>query len=352
MLNEIKELLDTNKLSLFRGDIGLTEGGPKVQRLEDAFRIYFQIKHAIAFNSATAALHAACVACGVETCDDQVIVTPFSFTSSVSCVEMACGWPVFADIDPKTYCMDVSDIEVGDTDTIIPVHLFGGMADMDAIMALGIPVIEDASQALGSRYKGKLAGTIGDCGVFSFNQSKLISCGEGGMLITNDDDIAYKAKLVRNHGEVVDPGAGIVGYNYRMTEIEAVIAYHRFLKLDEIIDRRKENVEYFQKQLAGTNGVKPMWINPDVDYSWYVYAFEVENNRKVTQAMTEAGIFLRPGYITRPLNLAYNQPCPVCEDIWQNKIVVTDVIGKDKPAMDNFIKTLREVIDDKVLAVR
>jgi perosamine synthetase len=164
ILKEISELLDSNKLSLFRGDIGLTEGGPMVQRLERAFCGYFDIKHAIAFNSATAALHAACVACNVDT----AIVTPFSFTSSVSCVEMAGGVPLFADIDPDTYCMDIATTGVGEGEVIIPVHLFGGMANMDDIMPLGSLVIEDASQAIGSKYKGRYAGTIGDCGIFSF----------------------------------------------------------------------------------------------------------------------------------------------------------------------------------------
>jgi dTDP-4-amino-4,6-dideoxygalactose transaminase len=164
------------------------------------------------------------------------------------------------------------------------------------------------------------------------------------MLITNDDNIAHKAKLIRNHGEVVDPDAGITGYNYRMTEIEAVIAYHRFQNLDRIIYQHKQNVDYFGERLAAIPGVKPMWINPDVEYSWYVYSFEVENNRKVAKAMTDLGIWLRPGYITRPLNLAYDQSCPVCEDVWQNKLIVTNVIEKSKNEMDEFIATVKEVM--------
>jgi perosamine synthetase len=340
MINEIKELLETNKLSGFRGDTGLTEGGPKVRRLEDAFREYFNIKHAVAFNSATAALHSACIALDVN----KAVVTPFTFTASVSCVELAGGKPLFQDINPATYCMDVTEYDHWYVDAIIPVHLFGGMADMDKIMELGIPVIEDAAQAIGSKWKGRHAGTIGQCGVFSFNQSKVVSCGEGGMLITDEDEIAYRAKLVRNHGEVVDATAGITGYNYRMTEIEAVIAYHRFKELDTEIARRKENVNYFRENIRDIEGVTPQWINPDVGYSWYVYSFEVNDNHKVARMMTERGIPLRGGYVTSPLNLAYGQYCPVCEDVWQNKIVVTDIISKDKVEMDKFINTLKEVM--------
>jgi len=343
IIREIKEVLDSDKLSGFRGDVGLTEGGPNVQRLEASFRDYFNIKHAIAFNSATAALHAACEALKI----DVVIVTPFSFTSSVSCVRQAAGYPLFQDINPHTYCMDVTNQNSNSdfADAIIPVHLFGGCADMDAIMSLGIPVIEDAAQAIGSKYKGKLAGTIGDCGIFSFNQSKTISCGEGGMLITNDGNIAYMAKLVRNHGELLDYKADIVGYNYRMTEIEAIITYNRFLKLDEIIEQRKENVEYFRKLLLEIDEVKPQWINPDVDYSWYVYSFEIDNNHEIASGMTKAGIPLRGGYITQPLNIVYNQVCPVCEKLWSDRLIVTDVIGKDTASIDNFVNTLKGVIN-------
>ena len=346
ILDEINEVISENKLSGFRGDLGLTEGGPKVQRLEDAFREYFGVKHAVAFNSATSALHSACVAVDVG----DVAVTPFSFTASVSCVEMAGGKPVFADIYPKTYCLNINDVNYirgGDT-TVIPVHLFGGIADMDEIMDYGVPVIEDACQAIGSRYKGKLAGTIGDCGVFSFSGNKPISSGEGGMLITDNDDIAYKSKLVRNHGEVLDYKANIIGYNYRMLEIVAIIVYYRFKELNNIIEKRLHNVEYFKSKLEQIDGVKPMWVNPDVSYSWFAYGFETEqNNHIVAKKMKEAGIFLRGGYITRPLNIPYNQPCPVCEDIWANKLIVTDVIGKEKSDIDLFVKTLRKVLSGK-----
>jgi dTDP-4-amino-4,6-dideoxygalactose transaminase len=339
ILKDITSLLDSDKLSGFRGAPGMTEGGPMVQRLEGAFRDYFKTRYAISFNSATAALHAACVALQVS----KGIVTPFSFTSSASCVVMAGGSPVFQDINPLTYCMDVDAFDEWYADAIIPVHIFGGMADMDKIMDLGVPVIEDASQAIGSRYKGKLAGTIGDIGVFSLNQSKTSSCGEGGMLITDDDAFALRAKLVRNHGEVVDPDIGITGYNYRMTEVEAVIAYHRFRLLDEIIAERKSNVEYFSERIGNIPGVEPQWINPDVDYSWYVYSFEVENNHEVARQMTEKGIFLRGGYVVEPLSRRYRQSCPVCEDVWSNKIIVTDVIQR-KADMDKFITALGEVM--------
>jgi dTDP-4-amino-4,6-dideoxygalactose transaminase len=350
ILKDIETILETNKLSGFRADIGLTVGGPYVQRLEGAFRLYFTVKHVIAFNSATAALHAACVACDIG----ETLVTPFSFSSSASCVLMAGGNPKFVDINSDTYCLDNDDLTEKiskSTRAIIPVQLFGGCADMDFITGIakdyGAYVIEDAAQALGTKYKGQFAGTIGDCGIFSFNQSKLISCGEGGMLITNNDEIARKAKLVRNHGEVVEPEEHILGYNYRMTEAEAIIAYYRFQQLDKIIEQRRLNVEYFREKLLKLN-VEPMPINKDIEYSWYVYAFKVANARKIASRMTEKGIPLRGGYITQTLNKLpiYNpQSCPNAERIWKDEIIVTDVIGKSKEEIDHFIKILREVMN-------
>lgn len=291
MLDEINEVISENKLSGFRGDLGLTEGGTKVQRLEDAFREYFGVKHAVAFNSATSALHSACVAVNFKV--REVAVTPFSFTASVACVEHANGIPWFMDIDPRTYCIDISGGDTEYIQGIIPVHLFGGVANMDEIMDYGVPVIEDACQAIGSKYKGNLAGTIGDCGVFSFSGNKPISSGEGGMLITDNDDIAYKSKLVRNHGEVLDYKANIIGYNYRMLEIVAIIVYYRFKELNNIIEKRQHNVEYFKSKLEQIDGVNPMWVNPDVNYSWFAYGFETEqNNHVVAKKMRDAGILM------------------------------------------------------------
>ncbi len=349
ILKEIQQVIKTNKLSGFRGDLGLTEGGPYVQRLEQAFVDYFKVKHAIAFNSATAALH--------SVVPGNTIVSPFSFVSSASCVLPHI--PIFADINPMTYCVSVDSILSkfrldADIRAIMPVHLFGGAAEMLNIKCIAedfkIMVIEDAAQAIGSRYYGKYLGTFGDCGVFSFNQSKQISCGEGGMLITNNDEIAYKAKLKRNHGEVLDPDARIPGYNYRMTEIESIIAYHRFLELDKIKSERQKMVLYFKSLLDQIPGIYPQWINPDVDYNWYVYSFTSDfNNHVIAEAMTQRGIPLRGGYITQPLNtlpIFEYQPCINCEAIWHDKIVVTDVISKNITAIDYFVDTLELVIQE------
>ncbi len=346
LLEEIQELIKSDRLSGFTATPEGHHGGEKVQRLEQAVRDRFGVAHAIAFNSATSALHAACVAAS-RIRGRRFAVTPFSFTASVSCVLMA-GEPMlgkgihFVDIEDKTYCMN-PDLIPDEVDVIIPVHLFGHPADMDKIMAKGKFVIEDAAQAIGAKYKGKWCGTIGDCGVFSFNQNKQISCGEGGVLITNNDDVAYITRLVRNHGEVVDDSRwNIVGYNYRMTEIEAIIAWYRLLELDNVIKQRQRGMAeiewHFGKQRTCGIG----------EHGAYVYPIRVEDNKKVAEGMTKRGFPLRPGYLTKPLHKIPmydgHSDCPVTDRLWSKEIIVTDIIKEPFNVIHKFCTELEDII--------
>jgi len=178
--NAVIEVMKSGVLDGFRGEPGEQfYGGPKVREFESAFAEKFGVKYAVAFNSCTAALHAACVA----TLDKgEAITTPFTMTSTAKCALMAGGTVKFADIEPETFCIDPYKIEItSKTKVLIPVHLFGHPADMDAIMSIArkhnLKVIEDSAQAIGATYKGRLTGTIGDCGVFSFGQPKTLSTG-------------------------------------------------------------------------------------------------------------------------------------------------------------------------------
>jgi perosamine synthetase len=231
----VMEVLDSGRLSTFSASRQGFLGGQKIQAFEAAFAEYHGTAHAIAVNSATSGLHAAVAACEIGP-GDEVIVPPYTFTATATAVLHHNAIPVFADIDPVTFCLDAARVEAAvtpRTKAIIPVHLLGHPADMDAIMAVaqrhGLKVIEDCAQAPGARYKGRLVGTMGDCGVFSFQETKNMATGEGGMVITNDDAIAERARMVRNHGEAVVAGearrylTSTIGWNYRMTEIEAAI---------------------------------------------------------------------------------------------------------------------------------
>ena len=239
------EVLESKELSGFLGAFGdKFFGGKKVRELESMFEEYYGIKHAIAIQSATAGLHTAVAALNVNP-GDEIIVTPYSMCVSATAPVMHNAIPVFVDIDENTFCMNPDEIRKAitpETKAIIVVHLFGYPADMDEIMKIAkehnLMVIEDAAQAPGCKYKDKYVGTMGDIGVYSFNQNKTISTGEGGVVVTNDDELAKRMELIRNHGEAVVEHypvksiGGIVGYNYRMTELEDAVGIAQFRKLD------------------------------------------------------------------------------------------------------------------------
>src|SRR5690242_1792996 len=206
------EVLNSGNISTFIASPGENFlGGKKIKEFEEKFSTKIGTKYAIAFNSATSALHAAIVAVGVNP-GEEVIVPPYTFTSTATSSLMHNAIPVFSDVKKDIYCLDSSKLQnvlSPLSKAIIPVHLFGHACDMDEIMQFAkknnLRVIEDCAQSPGGKYKNRNLGTIGDCGIFSFQESKNIMTGEGGMLLTNDENIANIARMVRNHGEMIIP---------------------------------------------------------------------------------------------------------------------------------------------------
>ncbi|MFH1132658.1 MAG: DegT/DnrJ/EryC1/StrS family aminotransferase, partial [Pseudomonadota bacterium] len=237
----VLRVLDSGYLSLFEGshtpDAPFSfRGGPEVQSLETEWCTHYAVKHSVAVNSATSGLYAAIGALGIGY-GDEVIVSPYTMSACALAPLIYGAIPVFADVEVDTGCLCPRSIEKlisPRTKGILVVHQFGIPADMDRIMVLarqhGIRVIEDCAQAHGALYRGKPVGTIGDIGVFSLNVNKTIQTGEGGICVTQDDDLCYRLQLIRNHGEaVVGPASyknitNIAGFNYRMTEVVAAIA--------------------------------------------------------------------------------------------------------------------------------
>ncbi len=224
--------------------------GPKVEEFEKKFADYIGVKHAVAVNSGTAALHVALASLGIGP-GDEVIVPPLTFFSTVSAVLHQNAIPVFADIDLESFCLDPSDFEdkiTENTKAVIPVHIFGNAAEMDEILRIAdeynVKVVEDCAQAHGTEYKGKKVGSIGDAGCFSFYATKHMTTGEGGMITTDSDEIAEKAKIIRNHGMVGRDQHVMLGYNYRMSEINAAIGLVQLKKLEKLNEKRIENSLY------------------------------------------------------------------------------------------------------------
>ena len=245
--------------------------GPKVKEFEEKFAEYIGVKHAIAVNSGTAALHVALASIGIGP-GDEVIVPPLTFFSTVSSVLHQNAVPIFADIDPESFCLDPSDVETKiteNTKAIIPVHLFGNAAEMDKIMKIAkennIKIIEDCAQAHGTEYKGKKVGSIGNAGCFSFYATKHMTTGEGGMITTNDDTIAEKARIIRNHGMIGRDEHVMLGYNYRMCEINAAIGLVQLKKLEKLNQRRIENSAYLLNEIKN-RGIEWLKVPEIKDY--------------------------------------------------------------------------------------
>ncbi len=312
----VMEVLDSTVLSKFLGTWSPDfYGGPRVQKLEREWAEYFGIHHAVSVNSATSGLYAAVGAAGIGP-GDEVIVSPYTMTASATAALVYGGIPVFADIDPETFCLSPASIReriTPRTKAIIVVDIFGHPAEMNEIMQIArehhLVVIEDAAQAPGAHYHGRNAGTLADMGVFSLNYHKTIHCGEGGVVVTNSDEFAERLQLIRNHGEVVVKKKGVtnlvnmVGFNYRMTEIEAAIASEQLKKLESLVAPRIEAAEFLTRELSGLPGLTPPTVRPNVRHGYYIYVMKYDAlatgvSREVfAKALRAEGIPLGEGYV-------------------------------------------------------
>lgn len=284
-----KEVIESGVLSQF---IGAWHpdflGGPKVKEFEALCASYFGVKHAITVNSWTSGLIAAVGAIGIQP-GDEVIVPPWTMCASATAILHWNAIPVFADIDPATFCLDPNSVEANITPytkAIMAVDIFGQSADMDALMSIakrhGLKVISDTAQAPGALYKGKFAGTLADVGGFSLNYHKHIHTGEGGILVTNDDTIAQRLQLIRNHAEAVVEGMGVsdltnmVGYNFRLGEIECAMGISQLKKLQKFIERRNSVAISLNEKLVDLPGLRTPSLMADCSHVYYSYGLVLD----------------------------------------------------------------------------
>lgn len=343
----VNEVLKRGHLSSFGASRGPEFlGGRKIREFEENFAEYHGVDYAIAVNSATAGLHISLAAADVGP-GDEVIIPPYTFTSTATSVLMHNAIPVFVDVNPETYCLDpakVEDAVTPSTKAIIPVHLLGHPAEMDAIMHIAkehdLTVVEDCAQSPGAKYKGKLVGAIGDFGVFSFQETKNMMTGEGGMVITNDYLLAERCRMMRNHGEAVIEGknrtyiSNIIGWNYRMTEIEAAIGIEQLRKLDKFNDIRIRNSKFLSKKLSKIRGINIPYEAIDIFHVYHVYGMTYDENevgipRKIfVAALNAEGIPFGTGYphplYENPLfkeQIAYgDKGCPFTCKFYEGKV--------------------------------
>jgi dTDP-4-amino-4,6-dideoxygalactose transaminase len=261
-------------------------GGPEVRALEREWASFFKVKHAIAVNSASTGLQCAMGAIGIRR-GDEVIVTPLSMSISATAPLFYGGTPIFADVEPDFFCLDPSSVRQRiskKTKAIIAVDLFGQPCDFTALRGIAkkhnLYLIEDAAQAPCARFGSKYAGTLGDIGIYSLNYHKHIHTGEGGILVTNDDRLARRLQLIRNHAEAVVSGepmfrhdADLIGSNYRMTECTAAIARAQLKKLPALVSERVRNCSYLAKRLSRLPGIAPAPTRSGSTHAYYLQPF-------------------------------------------------------------------------------
>lgn len=283
-----KKVIESGVLSKFIGawheDFN---GGPKVKEFEQRAAKYFGVNYAITVNSWTSGLIAAVGAIGIEP-GDEIIVTPWTMSASATAILHWNAIPVFADINSENYNLDPQEIEKcisPFTKAIIVADIFGQSADMDEIMEIAkthnLKVISDTAQSPGALYKSRFAGTCADVGGFSLNYHKHIHTGEGGIVVTNDSEIAERLQLIRNHAEVVVAGKGVknlsnmVGYNFRLGEIECAIGIEQLKKLDTLVEGRRKLAEALTENLSDLPGLVTPKKNNDRTNVYYVYPMQL-----------------------------------------------------------------------------
>lgn len=384
---QVLEVLESGNLSTFIASPGENFlGGEKIKEFERKFCEKINVKFGIAFNSATSALHAAIVAVGIKP-GEEVIVPPYTFTSTATSSLMHNAIPIFSDVKKDTYCLDpqkLKNVKSDLTKAIVPVHLFGHACDMDEIMNFAnknnLRVIEDCAQSPGGEYKNKSLGTIGDCGVFSFQESKSIMTGEGGMLVTNNEKIAEIARMVRNHGEVIEENlkkrtykSEILGWGYRMTELEAALGVAQTTKLEYLNNERIKLCNYLTSKINEIVGLTHTKYD-FVKHVYYVYAFNFDEKKigisreLFVKALNAEGIPCFGGYV-KPLylnplytekrayafqhykgNAKYEKGiCPVAENLYYKELV--GLVIARPPAtiedMDDIVNAIKKIIENK-----
>ena len=300
-------------------------GGPKVKEFEHDWSSQFGVKHSISINSCTSGLMVAVGAIGVEP-GDEVIVSPWTMTATATAVLIWNAIPVFADIEDETFNLDPVSIEKNITPytkAIVVTNIFGHAARLNEIMSIAkkydLKVIEDNAQSPGALYHGEYTGCVADIGVFSLNYHKHIHTGEGGVCVTDDDELAERMQLIRNHGEAVVEEksvtnlVNIIGYNFRMGEIEAAIGIEQLKKLSTFIDEKIEWAEMLNVGLKGLDGLRTPVVRKDCTHVYYGYPLVVSETKigttrdKICQALIAEGVPIGNKYVNLHLYPTYQR---------------------------------------------
>lgn len=260
----------------------ISSHGPYVKRFEEEFTKLFRVKHAIAVSNGTVAIHLALLALGIKN-GDEVILSDLTFASPANMILLAGAKPVFVDVTKEYWCIDPNDFKkkiTRKTKAVIVVHLYGHPADIDEILEIArdnnIYVIEDAAEAHGAKYKGKNVGSFGDIGTFSFYGNKTITTGEGGMVVTNDDELAERIRIMRDHGMKPRYWHITLGFNYRMTSLQAAIGLAQLSKINKLLERKRRIAKIYKEILEDIPNIT---LHPSMDWaepSYWLYSILID----------------------------------------------------------------------------
>ncbi|MEM5847376.1 MAG: DegT/DnrJ/EryC1/StrS family aminotransferase [Candidatus Aenigmatarchaeota archaeon] len=338
---------------------GILAQGPKVKEFEEKIAEYIGVKYAIATSSGTTALHTALLAVGIKP-GDEVITTPFTFIATANSILYCGAKPVFVDVDERTFNINPSLIEekiTEKTKAILPVHLYGQPADMKSLMKIcekhNLILVEDAAQALGAEFEGKKVGSFGDCAIFSFYPTKNITTGEGGMVVTNDEEIAEKCRKIRNHGEYERYFVDSLGYNYRMTEIAAVIGLTQLKKLESLNTKRIKNANFLIKNLKNIKEIEVPFIAKNVKHVFHQFTIKTNRRDELKHFLEEKGI-QSVVYYPLPIHkqklyqeLGYKDFLPVAEKLSKEVLSLPVHPNLTKEDLSLIVESIREFFKQK-----
>lgn len=348
--------------------------GPTIEQFESQIATYTDAKYAIAFSSGTAALHGACFAAGI-TGGDEIITTPMTFAASANCILYQGGIPVFADINSNTYNIDPKSIKskiTKKTKAIIPVHFAGQSAELDEISEIAkefnLVVIEDAAHALGATYKNKKIGSIGDMTMFSFHPVKHITTGEGGIITTNSEDYYQKLLQFRTHGITRDSSKLIeshgpwyyemqfLGFNYRMTDIQAALGISQLSKIEDFINVRKRYIELYNESFKSLKQIRLPYESQTGNSSWHLYVIYLHldqltvGRREIFEALQRENIGVNVHYLPVYLHPFYQElgyqvgSCPVAEKVYEGIITLPLFPSMTEKDIEDVIQAVHKVL--------
>lgn len=358
MIPQIQPWIDEEELAQLKRVVDSTyvvESG-LTKEFEEMTREMAGAKHAVAVTNGTMALFCCLKACNIGP-GDEVIVPDMTFIATANAVLMAGARPIFCDVTPDTFCLDVEQAEKlvnPRTKAVMPVHLYGQSADMTAIMAFakrhGLRVIEDAAQGVGVKFEGRHVGTFGDLGILSYYGNKTITCGEGGVILTDSDELRQACYRLKNHGRD-KKGLFVhehIGFNFSFTEMQAAIGIAQMKKLPRIIERKRRIHDRYEEELAGLPGLNPAYIDPRSSPVFWFTSFMTDDREKLAEFLQAEGIQSRQFFYPLHMQPCYQKAltgintCPVSRKIFERGISLPSSYSLTDEEQSLVIRKIRE----------